>query len=212
MQEKKRTQSFFLTFEGGEGVGKSTQIRLLFEYLKSLGKDVVLTREPGGCPSAERIREAMLGGEEPLDSLSQLFLVMAARREHYLHTLKPALDAGKWVLCDRFIDSTLVYQGKEYYDKILRLHALSTDHLMPNLTLLFDMPPEISLARIQKRGIQNALDAVDITHHTARRQAYLDLSKTFPERICVINAQSTPETIQDNIQKTLQEKEFIFPR
>ena len=202
----------FITFEGGEGVGKSTQIRALFEKLKEKGIDVVLTREPGGCASAEQIRRVMLNCGVTLDVISQLFLVMAARREHYIHTIKPSLDKGKWVLCDRFIDSTLVYQGLEYADDILRLHAMATEGLMPDITFLLDADPQVSLSRMQQRGIENHMDSLDIQRHMALRNDYLSLVKKFPERIYLIDSRNCEENTFSQIESIMDDHRFFSAR
>lgn len=200
-----------ITFEGGEGVGKSTQIRRLSTHLKTINKDIVLTREPGGCPSAEEIRKTMLNSPYPLDPLSQVFLIMAARREHYLQTLKPALDKGLLVLCDRFIDSTLVYQGLKgvSFECILSLHNLATNNLMPTLTFILDADPSISLERMKKRGIENMMDSLDKERHKSLREGYLRLSKIFPERIFVIDSSGTEDETFERINSILERLSLI---
>ncbi len=201
----------FITFEGGEGVGKSTQIRALFENLKEKGVDVVLTREPGGCLTAEEIRNVMLNSSVHLDVISQLFLVMASRREHYIHTIKPSLEQGKLVLCDRFIDSTFVYQGLDYFDDILYLHGLATGGLMPDITFLLDADPEITLSRMTQRGIENHMDSLDFQRHETLRTSYLSLATFFPNRIHIIDASGFPHETFAQIEKVV-EKQFFSTR
>lgn len=198
--------SLFITFEGGEGVGKSTQIRKIHQKLTDLHIDTILTREPGGCSSAECIREIMLNAPAPLDHVTQLFLVMAARKEHCLHTINPALSAKKWVLCDRFIDSTLVYQGLQGtpFDDILKIHNLATNHLMPDITFILDVDPQISLERMKQRGIENSMDSVDINRHNTLRNAYLNLKSLFPNRIHIIDASGNDEDTSNKIMKILE--------
>lgn len=184
----------FITFEGGEGVGKSTQIQLLFNHLNSLKIPVIVTREPGGCKSAEKIRSLFV--EQQFDPLTQTHLIMAARREHYIATLKPHIEKGFWVLCDRFIDSTLVYQGLKGIssDQILSLHNSVCENLMPDITFLLDLSVEKSLERLSKRTDQNAFDHDSFQIHEQRRNFYLEVLNKNPKRIHKINAEG--ETLE----------------
>ena len=193
----------FITFEGGEGVGKSTQIQLLFNHLNSLGFPVIITREPGGCISAEKIRSLFVG--EQFDPLTQTHLIMAARREHYIHTLKPHIEKGFWVLCDRFIDSTLVYQGLKGIssDQILNLHNSVCEGLMPDITFLMDLDVNKSLERLSKRIDQNVFDQDSFQIHEQRRNFYLSLLEKNPKRIHKINAEGEALEIFQEILKFL---------
>ncbi len=198
--------SLLITFEGGEGVGKSTQIRKIHQKITDLKIESILTREPGGCPSAERIRETMLGSKTPLDHITQLFLVMAARKEHCIHAIEPALSSKKWVLCDRFIDSTLVYQGLQgtSFEDILKIHNLATNNLMPDITFILDVDPQISLMRMKQRGIENSMDSIDINRHNTLRNAYLNLKSLFPDRIHIIDSSGNDEDTSNKIMKILE--------
>lgn len=187
----------FLTFEGGEGAGKSTQVRLLAEALRARGKDVVTTREPGGSPEAENIRDLLVTGEPGRwDPISETLLLYAARRDHWLRLIEPALDDGKWVLCDRFADSTRVYQGigKGVELAVLEtLHRLALGDVEPDLTLLLDLPAETGLARTQAREsagatLETRFERMALEFHRALRAGFVALAAENPARIVTIDA------------------------
>lgn len=192
----------FITFEGGEGAGKSTQIRLLAERLRQAGIDVVLTREPGGSPLAERLREVLLSGRVAGEGpLAEALLFSAARADHVDRLIRPALAAGRWVLSDRFADSTRVYQGvvgavpAETVEQLVRL---ALDGLQPDLTLVLDLPAEVGLARADARrgaSVADRFERDDRAVHEARRQGFLAIAGAEPERVAVIDADADPETV-----------------
>lgn len=178
----KQIRSRFITLEGGEGVGKTTQISLLAEALKKIGIDTLCTREPGGTDGAEDIRKLLVTGAiDRFDALSELFLILAARRDHWRKKIRPALDAGKWVICDRWLDSTKVYQGivKGLDLKMIdNLSLLSTDNRHPDLTFILDIPVEIGLVRAGKQ-LHNEMrfESMGLDFHKGIRQGFIDLSK-----------------------------------
>ncbi|MCH8685270.1 dTMP kinase [Pedomonas mirosovicensis] len=186
----------FITLEGGEGAGKSTHIRHLAAWLQQRGIEVVTTREPGGTEGAETIRSLIVEGSvDRWDAVTETLLLNAARHDHITRLIRPALERGAWVLCDRYVDSTLVYQGTAKgvaLETLLQLHTLSTGPLWPDLTLVLDLPPEIGLARAAGRhGIETRFEAHDIRFHEALRQGFLDLAHRFADRCAVVDA-STP--------------------
>ena len=200
---------YLITFEGIEGSGKSTQVQRLASRLRQERHEVMDTREPGGTPAAERIRQLFLPTEqsEPLDRFSELFLILAARQQHVRHVLQPAVDAGAIVLCDRFSDSTLAYQG---YGRGLdlsllrRLNGLVTPHLTPDLTLWLDLPVAVGLARRYNTRERNRLDAEDTSFHDRVRQGFLALHEREPRRIRRIDAQRDADAIAEEIWQVVR--------
>ncbi|MDX1785223.1 MAG: dTMP kinase [Roseovarius sp.] len=184
-------QGRFISFEGIDGSGKSTQARLLFEALTAAGHDAILTREPGGSPGAEEIRKLVLEGDpDRWSAETELLLFTAARRDHLERTIRPALAAGRTVICDRFADSTRMYQGLRSGD--LRAMVDALHDLMigqePDLTLLIDMDPEAGLARALERGGGEArFESFGDTLQRRMRQGFLELARANPERIRVID-------------------------
>jgi dTMP kinase len=183
----------FITLEGGEGAGKSTQTRRLAAALRSAGLDVVETREPGGSPGAEEIRRLLTTGEPARWSpMAETLLHFAARSDHLRRTIRPALNAGRWVCCDRFADSTMAYQGYGHgidRDFIDSLASAVLGDLRPDLTLVFDLPVEQGLARAAARaGHEDRYEKMDRNFHDALRQGYLDIAARNPERCVVIDA------------------------
>ena len=173
----------FITFEGGEGTGKSTHSTLLAERLNALGIGIVLTREPGGSPGAEAIRHVLLSGvAEPLGVETEAMLFAAARSDHVQHTIEPALARGEWVICDRFIDSTRVYQGilGGLDPRLIRaLERVTVGDLRPDLTFILDVPAEVGLARASKRrgeGIADRFEAESRAFHETLRDAFRRLA------------------------------------
>lgn len=182
----------FITLEGVDGSGKSTQSKALKEALEAEGHDVLLTREPGGSPGAEEIRSLVLEGDpERWSAETEILLFTAARRDHLERTILPALDAGKIVICDRFVDSTRVYQGLSRGDLreiVDRLHELMIAR-EADLTLLFDMDPAMGLARAKARQTQEErFEDMGLEMQLAMRRGFLDLAAAFPERFAVIDA------------------------
>lgn len=182
----------FITFEGGEGSGKSTQARRLAERLRGLGREVVVTREPGGTPLGENIRELILSSKPA--PLSEFLLFAAARAEHVAERIAPALAAGQWVICDRFIDSTRVYQGRLAsipHDLVATIEQATAGAAWPDLTLILDLPPELGLERAMRRGGANRYDHAEIAYHRALRAGFLDIAKAEPNRCAVIDGGGT---------------------
>ncbi len=198
-QHRRHPRGLLITLEGIEGCGKSTQTRLLGEFLRSEGYVTVETREPGGTPLAERIRSVMLDRPgEPVAPETEAFLIFAARRQHVSQVIEPALARGAIVLCDRFSDSTLAYQGyaRGLNLSLLRsLDRLATDAITPHLTLLFDLPVARGLARRRSATVQNRLDRESLQFHRKVRAGFLDLAKQHPKRIKVVSAGSAQDTV-----------------
>lgn len=195
----------FITFEGGEGAGKSTQIVLLAETLRARGLDVLTTREPGGSPGADAIRALLVTGEPGRwDAVSEAMLVSAARRDHVARAIAPALRAGRWVLCDRFTDSTAAYQGAAQgvpAGLIDALAAAATDGLKPDLTLLLDIDPTTGLARARPRGHgETRFERFDAGFHERVRAGFLALADAEPRRVVRIDAARAVETVAADIR------------
>lgn len=207
----------FITFEGGEGAGKSTQIRLLQAALAAAGVPVCLTREPGGSPGAEEIRALLLkGGVDRWDAVTELLLFSAARRDHLVKTIYPALARGEWVLCDRFYDSTLAYQGYGYGcdDEKMRavngLYHLIAGDFKPDLTFILDIDPRVGLQRSKGRtgNAEQRFEDMDITFHENLRRGFLKIAVSDPHRCVVIPADRDPVLVAADIMRVLKEKGF----
>jgi dTMP kinase len=205
----------FITFEGGEGAGKSTQIERLKSRLQHLAQPVLVTREPGGSPHAEEIRAFILGGHaKHLGSFAEALLFAAARIDHLDKTIRPALKSGIHVLCDRFADSTRVYQGSlGNIDKGLidQLEKVTLQGLKPDLTFILDLPAEIGLARAGARQAgkgegADRFEEEDISFHHSLRQAYLSIARSEPKRCAVINADQDPDEVETAIWAALRER------
>jgi dTMP kinase len=188
-------RGYFITFEGGEGTGKSTQAKLLAARLKSLGVGILLTREPGGSPGAEAVRHVLLSGAaKPLGPYAEAILFAAARDDHVRYAIRPALEQGTWVISDRFADSTRVYQGalSNIDPKLIRrLEKITTGDTRPDLTFVLDLPAEVGLERAAKRRGSCGYDrfeAEGLAFHRKLRDAYLELAEHEPERCAVIDA------------------------
>ncbi len=201
----------FIVFEGVEGSGKTSQLEQTREWLinEGLGKaiDVIQTREPGGTELGQTLRSLLLNDHYlQIDDRSELLLYAADRAQHVNQFLKPQLEAGKIILCDRFIDSTTAYQG---YGRgldlalIQQLNTMATDGLENDLTLWLDVEVETGLQRVQQRGKRDRVEQADITFHQRVREGYIKLAKQFPHRIIPINANQSPQQVQADIQKTL---------
>ncbi|MBP2314507.1 dTMP kinase [Azospirillum soli] len=198
------TRGRFITLEGGEGAGKTTQIRLLADALSACGIDVVLTREPGGSQGAEEIRALLVSGETGRwGPVTEALLHTAARRDHLERTVWPALDAGRWVICDRFFDSTMAYQGYGLgldRDLIATLQTTALGDFRPDLTLILDLPVETGLARANaRRGGEDRYERMDLDFHRRLRDGFLDIAKREPDRCAVIDAAHPVETVQARI-------------
>jgi dTMP kinase len=203
----------FITFEGGEGSGKSTHARILADRLNALGIEVVLTREPGGSAGAEIIRHILLSGiAKPLGAETEAILFAAARDDHVRATILPALVAGRWVICDRFIDSTRVYQGAlgKVDAKLIRgLERVTVGAAMPNLTFVLDVPANVGLARAKRRRGNSATDrfeAESVEFHETLRQAYAALADKEPKRCVVIDGRAPRDVVSDRIWEAVRER------
>lgn len=208
MAEKKEIQTGkFLTIEGIEGVGKSTNIAFINEYLAQKEITLLLTREPGGTPMAEEIRELFLSKrDEPVADMTELLLVFAARAQHLSQKIEPALQQGQWVLCDRFTDATFAYQGggrglsKELIE---RLENLVQGERRPDLTLILDVPVEVGLERARNRGEMDRMESEEVEFFERVRQSYLDRAAQYPERYRIVDASQTLPGVQKDIASTL---------
>lgn len=202
----------FITIEGGEGVGKSTQIATVREHLCAQGIEVVLTREPGGTPRAERIRELLLeNSPEPMPASCELLLMFAARASHVENVIRPALARGAWVVCDRFVDATYAYQGGgRGFDLqlIQMLEAAVLGTLRPDLTLLLDAPVEVASERARARnkasGSTDRFEREQRAFFERVRAAYLDRARKEPQRICIIDATHSVEHVSEAIRTALR--------
>ena len=195
------TRGCFITFEGGEGAGKSTQIRRLAERLRAEARDVVLTREPGGSPGAESIRELLLNGAvDRWSPLTEALLMNAARRDHIERVIAPALARGAVVLCDRFADSTRAYQGAGGAvdpNVIAQLEAAVVGEMRPDLTLIFDLPVAEGLRRaLSRNGGEERFEAKGEAFHERLRAAYLDIARSEPDRCLVIDAAASLDAVE----------------
>jgi len=200
-------QGKFITVEGIEGVGKTTNIEFIHQQLLTSGKDVVVTREPGGTPLGEAIRGLLLDPEYTgMDSTCELQLMFAARAEHLARVIRPALQQGQWVLCDRFTDATYAYQGGgRGIDKtiIARLEELVQGDFRPDLTLLLDVPVEVGLARAGQRGGLDRFEQEKRAFFERVRAAYLDMAREHPQRYRVIDAGQPLQQVQQALAAQL---------
>ena len=203
----------FITFEGGEGSGKSTHAATLAQRLKSLGLEVVLTREPGGSTGAEIIRHILLSGiAKPLGAETEAILFAAARDDHVRNTILPALQSGKWVICDRFIDSTRVYQGAlgNVDQRLIRgLERVTVGAAVPNLTFILDVPAQVGLARAKSRRGQLAADRFEAESkefHEKLREAYRALADAEPDRCIVIDGRPPRDVVSERIWSIVRER------
>ena len=204
----KSLQGLLITFEGGEGTGKSTQSKLLYDYLKSKTTDVILTREPGGCTDSENIRNLLVKGNiNKWDPITESLLHNAARREHIKNIIKPALLKNKIVICDRYIDSTMAYQGIGQGVNSNFLNILSkeiTENIVANITFIFDIDPDISLKRAKKRdkNTNNRYENFDLSFHKNIRNYFKSLINT-NKRYILIDASNSIEEIHLKILKSI---------
>lgn len=197
----------FITLEGGEGAGKSTQLRLLADWLASIGADVVTTREPGGSPEAEAIRGLLVGGSYNWDGVAEAFLVSAARRVHVRDVIAPALQSGRIVLCDRFIDSTHAYQGwgrGVAAETLEQMQGMAIGALMPDLTIILDLPVELGLRRaLDRRGVETRFEELDRAFHERLRQGFQAIAEADPQRCIVIDANRDVAAVHRDICASL---------
>ena len=199
----------FITFEGADGGGKSTQVQLAAAWLQQRGYEVVTTREPGETVLTEKVRELVLDPNLPLNSTSQSLLYLAARSEHVEKVIRPALETGKIVLCDRFSDSTLVYQGLSLGKELAELTVLqqlcsfATAGLEPDLTIVLDGRPEVLAKRRELRGVTDRYEQQGLAFQHRLRNGFLTLAEAEPKRIHVLNAEESREAVAEAVQKAL---------
>ena len=202
----------FISFEGGEGAGKSTQARLLAAKLTDAGKTVLLTREPGGSPGAEAIRQLLVEGEpERWTPLAETLLFLAARADHVTRIIEPALAAGTWVICDRFTDSTVVYQGAGRGLGLERVRSLQqlVGAITPDLTFVLDIEPRDGLARTTTRGVQeNRFEKFDPTFHRQLRESFLEIARAEPSRCVIVDSARRSGIVADDIWQTIETRLF----
>ena len=201
--------NLFITFEGPEGAGKTTVIRKIAERLAEKNIDVLATREPGGIEIAEKIRTIILNpAHTAMDERTEALLYAAARSQHYFEKVQPALDAGKLVICDRFIDSSLAYQGYARgigIDEVLSINEFAIGKKLPDMTILFDIAPEVGLARIYATGNRevNRLDVESLPFHQKVHEGYLLLVERYPERIRIVNADQDIDSVVEDVWSLL---------
>ena len=206
----------FITFEGGEGAGKSTQARVLGDHLGTNGIEVVLTREPGGTPFAEQVRGLLLGSNlPPHDALAEALLFYAARADHLARVIRPALEAGKWVICDRFSDSTRVYQGLAgglSHEAFAALERLVVAPTAPDLTFILDMPPEEGLRRAEERRRASADTGADpyevrtLEYHQRLQHGFLEVAAAEPGRCVVIDAAGERDAVAARVWGVVEQR------
>lgn len=212
MQDKGK----FITLEGGEGAGKSTQIVMLADFLTAKGIDVVVTREPGGSPDAEEIRRLLIsGGKDRWDAVTELLLFSAARRNHLQKKILPAINAGKWVISDRFADSTTAYQGCGYGENSVPKEMLEAVYKMvagefvPDVTFILDIPVDEGMKRVIARGEDKArFEQMDMVFHEKLRAAYAKIAADNPDRCVLVNALNTKENIHKELIKIIEQRFF----
>ncbi|MBP7336105.1 dTMP kinase [Niveispirillum sp.] len=201
----------FITLEGGEGAGKSTQIRLLADALRAAGIDVVTTREPGGSAGAEAVRDLLVNGEPGRWlPVSEAMLLSAARHDHVMRSIRPALDAGRWVLCDRFADSTMAYQGYGHgldHEVLTTLRDIAIGDTRPDLTLILDIDPAQGLARAAaRRGGEDRYERMQATFHERLREGYQAIAKAEPFRCAIVDASAGIDAIQAAIRAVIADR------
>jgi len=206
----------FITFEGGEGAGKSTQVKALAARLEALGLDVVTTREPGGSPGAEDIRKLLVEGEPGRwDVLSETLMIFAARADHAARTIKPALKRGATVICDRFSDSTYAYQGAGRglpRETIRRIESIAIPDLKPGLTLILDLPVEEGLRRAAaRRGGETRFENFDTAFHERLRESFIDIARQNPTRCVVIDGLQSKDIVEAKIWRTIETRGLAVP-
>ncbi|THF74462.1 dTMP kinase [Cohnella fermenti] len=203
------TRGYLLSVEGNEGAGKSTVLSMAAEYLASKGIEVVMSREPGGIAIAEQIRSVILDKNNiRMDARTEALLYAASRRQHFVEKIVPTLEAGRTILCDRFIDSSLAYQGYARgigIDRILAINQFAIEDTFPDLTLFLDVDPELGLARINanKNREVNRLDLEALGFHQRVREGYLMIAERFPDRIVRIDANRTVEEVLEAMKREL---------
>ncbi len=208
--------ALFITFEGGEGSGKSTVIKEIVKYFSEKNIPFIMTREPGGTPIGEQIREVILSNNnKAMDIKTEALLFAASRRQHLVEKIWPTLKEGTNVLCDRYLDSSLAYQGFARglgIDTVLNINSYATENTFPDLTLFFDVDPKIGLERINKNSSRevNRLDLEKMTFHENVRKGYVELSKRYPKRYVVIDASKSLDEVIKQCKKALEERMHLL--
>ncbi|MDF2961913.1 MAG: thymidylate kinase [Paenibacillus sp.] len=204
-------KGYFFTVEGGEGAGKSSMITQTSEYLSSLGFEVVTSREPGGIEIAEQIRAVILDKKNiKMDGRTEALLYAAARRQHFVEKIVPSLEEGKIVICDRFIDSSLAYQGHARglgIQEVLAVNDFAIHHVFPDLTFYLDVLPQTGLSRIHSHSDReiNRLDLESLAFHEKVREGYLLLEELFPDRIVKVDANQNREAVFNQVKQLLEQ-------
>lgn len=197
-------KGLFISFEGVDGCGKSTQLRFLGEYLKEKGYSLLFTREPGGCVIAEKIRNLLLDVQNAeMDAKTEALLYAAARAQHVAQVIRPAVDAGKIVLCDRFIDSSLAYQGVGRglgIGNIFDINCFATGGIMPDKTFFLDYPPDLAFSRMSKRREHDRLELEALHFHQTLYKGFIELSSLYPDRVIRVDARGTKFETSDKIK------------
>ena len=215
-----KAQGKFISLEGGEGAGKTTQIKMLADTLKAAGFDPVITREPGGAPGAEMIRRLLVEGDiDRWQPMTEALLHFAARLEHVRETIAPALEEGQWVVSDRFSDSTIAYQGYGHdlgQETMARLHELVLGGFQTDLTLILDIPVEAGLARAGKREAgkieagesagEDRYERMDLNFHRRLRDGFLDIARRNSERCLIVDADQAPDQVHTLIREIVQNR------
>jgi dTMP kinase len=209
MSNQNTVQAQFITFEGGEGVGKSTNIEYCRQLLEQQGLEVIVTREPGGTEIAEIIRDELLKKphNERMSDVAELLLVFAARAQHIEALVKPALERGCWVLCDRFTDSTIAYQGYGRgleLDIISQLKTIAQLGIEPDKTFLLDAPIDVGMGRAQARGPADRFEIEQLDFFSRVREGFLAIAEQSPQRVCVINAAQELSHVQIDLKAALE--------
>ena len=204
-------QGKFITFEGGEGAGKSTQLKRLVARLQAAGREVVATREPGGSPGAESIRELVLkGSADRWSPVTETLLMYAARRDHVERIIRPALERGAWVVCDRFADSTRAYQGAAGGVDPAFIAAMETyvlEHTRPDLTLIFDMPVDVGLQRAHERaGSEMRFESKGLAFHERLREGFLAIARAEPDRCAIVDASGTLDDVEAAVWAAIESR------
>lgn len=219
MKKGHNYKGWFITFEGPEGSGKSTQSKKLYDYLKSNGHDVIITFEPGGTPIANQIRSIILSSENvKMTNLCEMFLYAASRTQHVSEVIIPHIQKGGIVICDRYVDSSFAYQAfarQIGYDTVNLIQQIATLNIWPDITIMLDIPTEIGLERTLKKRNPNKIEKFadrieleNIEFHKKVREGYLKLTKLFPDRILTLDATLNPDELFTKILKIINEKIF----
>ncbi|MEG2202245.1 MAG: dTMP kinase [Christensenellaceae bacterium] len=206
-------RGLFITFEGVDGCGKSTQMKFLAEYLQENGYDILLTREPGGCAISEKIRELVLDiSNEEMSDATEALLYAAARAQHVKQVIKPAILQGKIVLCDRFIDSSLAYQGmgRELgMNEIMEINKFAMGDVMPDKTFFLDFPPHLAFERMSQKRVHDRLETQEEAFYTLLYNGFVKISEMYPQRILRIDASGekieTKEIVRAEMMKVLEQ-------